>query len=347
MASKNILITGALGYLGSVIVPYLQERGYHCRGIDAGFFKDCLLFDPIPFHCAIGRVEDLTEDDLRSIDAVVHLAGISNDPFGNLSAMEVYDPTRDYTKRLALWCKKLGIRFIFASSCSVYGYAKEVVDELSVPQPQTPYSVNKLQIEEDLREMSDEHFHPIMLRFATAFGSSPRMRFDIVINMLTGMGVVNHEITLNSDGKAWRPFTHVLDIAQSVACALVAPEPDMPLILNVGDNANNAQILDIVQLIQRRIPACKVSFLNASSDRSAELIHDRKVQDGHDTRSYQVSFDRIQSVWPAYAPTWTIDRGIAEMIEGFHTVGLTKAMFENPNFYRLQKMEQLFKEKRL
>ena len=218
---KRILVTGSLGYLGSVLTSYLVEAGYDCMGYDTGFFKDSLLYPPPLTPTVFRDARDITQSDLKHIDVVIHLAGISNDPMGKLDAASIYDPTRTYTFKIAKMCKKLGVKFIFASSCSIYGLGvDELLTEESQVFPQTGYSMNKLQVEEDLRSISDSSFSPISLRFATVFGNSPRIRFDVVINMLTGMAMANKTIVLNSDGKAWRPNLHILDLCMAVRCAI-------------------------------------------------------------------------------------------------------------------------------
>ncbi len=329
-------------------MPYLAQTGFDCIGYDVGFFEDCILYPPPPYKSVKKDARNIGPDDLKNIDAVIHLAGISNDPFGNLDPANIYDPVRVYTKRLAEMCKKYGIRFIFASSCSVYGKGgKELLIETSPAFPQTPYSLNKLQIEEDLKALTDKDFSPTILRFATAFGSSPRMRFDIVINMFTGMALTSKKILLNSDGKAWRPNVHVLDICKAIKCSLEHPlTPNNALILNVGDSRNNIQVADLAQLVAGSIKGCSVEFLNQKEkNKIVELIRDRKIQDGKDTRTYQVSFQAISSIFPKFSCDWTIQKGVDEMLVKFRKLKLTPELFANQNFYRLQKMESLFDKK--
>ena len=237
---ERILITGSLGYFGSVLSKYLSENGYKCIGYDIGFFQDILLYPPTQTKTVIKDVREMVESDFQNIDAVVHLAGISNDPVGDLEAETVYDPTRIYSLKIAQLCKKLGIRFIFASSCSIYGIGRDgLLDESSKVYPQTGYSLNKLQIEEDLHSISDQSFSPIALRFATIFGPSPRIRFDVVVNMLVGMAVSDGVMVLNSDGQAWRPNLHILDACEAVRCAIDLKYTGRELlVLNVGTVEN-------------------------------------------------------------------------------------------------------------
>lgn len=347
---KRILITGALGYIGSVLSNYLTENDYNCTCYDTGFFKDCLLYGNDSIDSIDSIIRDaraFREDDLDGTDVVIHLAGISNDPFGNLTHEKIYDPTLDYTVKLASMCKKRGVKFIFPSSCSVYGKGKgngkdKLLNEDSITDPLTPYSLNKLQIEEELRKLSDSTFSPIVLRLATVFGLSPRMRFDIVINMLVGMALTTNEIILNSNGKAWRPHVHILDVCKALKmCVEMDWSTGEPLVLNVGDVDNNFQIIEIARIIQKHCTACEIKFLRTSSTADYELINDRKIQDGVDTRTYKVSFDRIKKYLPDFQCDWHVQRGIENLIEKLKNIQLTASQFKNFNYYRLQKIEFL------
>ncbi len=347
---KKVLVTGSMGYIGSVLVPYLSENNFKVAGYDTGFFKDCNLFMPKNQDIILKDMRDFSESDLKNIDVVVHLAGISNDPFGNLSAEKVYNPTRVYSLKLAKMCKGMGIRFIFASSCSIYGKAgQDLVTEESETNPQTPYSLNKLQIENDLKKISDNNFSPIILRFATLFGLSPRIRFDLYINMLIGMGLTQKKIVLNSDGKAWRPNIHILDVCKAVKEAINHEyNYNEPLILNVGDTKQNFRIIKVAKMIRNQIGGCELTYLKLNpydkSPKESELIKDRKIQDGVDSRTYKVSFERIKTVFKGFKCDWTVEKGIESMIKMFKDLNLTEKEFKNINFYRLQKYEYLFKK---
>ncbi len=343
---KKVLVTGSMGYLGSVLTKHLTDHGFDCIGYDTGFFRGSTLYAPPDTKTVLRDARDITEDDLKGIDVVVHLAGISNDPMGKLDAARIYDPTRAYSLAIAKMCKKMGVRFIFASSCSIYGLGgDEFLTEESAVHPQTPYSLNKLQVEEDLRSISDANFSPIALRFATVFGHSPRIRFDVVINMLTGMAMSNKIIVLNSDGSAWRPNLHILDLCQSVRRSI---EFDYKggelLIMNVGSEENNLQVLDIAKTIQRSIPGCELKFLAQNPELDKEgLIADRKVKGGGgDTRTYKVSFDKITKTLPGFTCEWTVERGVKDMAALFEKMDFNLETFKRRGFYRLQELEYLY-----
>lgn len=342
---KRVLVTGSLGYIGSVLTRYLDESGFDCVGYDTGFFKDCLLYAPSPTKTFPWDARDIRDSDLNDVDVVVHLAGISNDPMGKLDVSRIYDPTRVYSLELAKLCKKRGVKFIFASSCSVYGLGEEdLLTELSPTHPQTPYSLNKLQIEEDLRSISGKQFSPIALRFATVFGSSPRLRFDVVINMLTGMAVANGIVVLNSDGTSWRPNVHVLDACQAVRRAIELDyRGEELLVLNVGDDAGNLQVIQIAEIVQQTIPGCEVKFLTDHPELDKErLIRDRKIKGGVDTRTYRVSFGKIRKTLPGFNCEWTVEQGVKDMAALFQTLSFNGEVFKRKGFYRLQELEYLY-----
>ncbi len=344
--SKKILIIGSQGYLGSVLTDYLQERGYYCVGVDIGFFEYGVLYPPKKVPIIDKEARTITEEDIKGFDVVLMLAGISNDPFGNLSYEEVYDPTRDYAIEVAKICKKMGVRYIFPSSCSVYGDGGDgsQLDETSPTNPLTPYSLNKLQIEQDLTDLADENFSPIALRFGTVYGSSPRIRFDVVINMLCGMAVAEKKVVLNSDGQAWRPHVYIDDVCESFRCSIDWDyNGGRLMVLNVGRNDSNFKIINIAKLIQSEVDGCELQFLSQTSEAEIDdLVKDRKIQDGVDKRTYRVSFDKIHEVLPGFEAKWPVEKGIKKLIKDLERWKLNQEKFKQRDFYRLQQIEFLY-----
>ncbi|MHA2246037.1 MAG: SDR family oxidoreductase [Candidatus Hodarchaeales archaeon] len=347
---SKLLVTGALGYIGSTLIPYLNEQGFETIGYDTGFFRDCTLWPSKDENIILKDMRHFQKSDLENIDTVIHLADISNDPFGNLDPEIIFKPTRMYTLKIAEMCKEKGIKFIFSSSCSIYGKASaELLTETSKPNPQTPYSSNKLMIEEDLKQISDNSFIPICLRFATAFGPSPRMRFDIVINMFVGMALATNQIILNSDGQAWRPNVYIKDVCKAIHHSIkYQGDLDQPLILNVGDTNQNNRILDLAKMVQNQISGTEIKFMKKSieiDEKDFELIRDRKVQDGVDTRNYKVSFEAIKQIFKGFKCDWTIPEGISELSTLLQQRGFAENQLKDIKYYRLQKIEYLHKNK--
>src|SRR3989338_1024456 len=342
---KKVLITGAQGYIGSVLVPYLRDHGFDCVGYDTGFFADCLLYAADDSPVIRKDMRDFSPADLNGIEAVVHLAAISNDPLKNFDPGSVYGPVRQYSRTLAERCKAAGVRLIFASSCSVYGQGQsEMLDESSPTDPRIPYSLNKLQIEADLKEISDQTWAPIILRFATLFGPSPRMRFDIVVNMLTAMAFTTKKIIMNSDGLAWRPVVHIQDVCQAIRHAIdFEGALARPLVLNVGKTSENYTVRQLAELIQSAVPGSAIEYLAEQKTplAGAELIADRKIQNPTHTHTYRVSFERIKEVFSGFECEWPVRRGVTQLLEVFTRLPLTAQQFHDINFYRLQKIESL------
>ena len=339
----RILLVGSQGYLGSRLTDYFQSMDYECTGTDVGFFQYGALYQPQPVRFLGKSAQEITQKDIQGHDVVIQLAGISNDPFGNLDPKRIYDPTRDYARKIAEICKNLGVRYIFPSSCSVYGIGEGQLNEEGPTNPQTGYSLNKIQIEQNLAQLADQDFSPIALRLATVFGCSPRIRFDVVINMLCGMAVTQRKIVLNSNGEAWRPHLYIEDVCEAMRCCVDWDYRDGKLlVLNVGRNDNNWRIIDIARLIQEQVEGCELSFLNQQPTSDAnELVKDRKVQDGVDKRTYQVNFDRIHKVLPGFKTKWNVEDGVKQLIEDLKRWQLDDIKFRQRDFYRLQQVEHL------
>ena len=342
--TKKILIVGSQGYLGSRLMGYLSKHGFQCKGIDTGFFRDGVLTRITTEDVVKKDARFIVKNDLEGYDGLILLAGISNDPFGNMSSEQIYDPTRDYALSIALMCKQLNIQFIYPSSCSVYGVANDdFLSEESKTNPQTPYSINKLQVEEGLSSIADENFSPIALRFGTVYGISPRIRFDVVINMLCGLALTTNKVTLNSNGKAWRPHLHIEDVCQSfLRCLDWNPNIGELIILNVGQNEDNYKVIDIAKIIHSNVESSELTYLDGMKDFDrSDLVKDRKIQDGVDTRSYKVSFDKVQETLPGFECKWTVESGIKNLLDELKEIDLTNDTFNKREFYRLQQIEFL------
>jgi nucleoside-diphosphate-sugar epimerase len=342
--NKRILIIGSQGYLGSRLSDYLFANGYDCTGLDTGFFQYGVLYRPKKLDMLEKDARTISEHDLEGYDVVVQLAAVANDPFENLPIEAIYDPVRKYTIDIARLCKKLGVRYLFPSSCAVYGIGQGELDEDGPTNPQSPYSINKLQVEQDLTRLADASFSPIALRLATVFGTSPRIRFDVVINMLCGMAVTQREVVLNSDGQAWRPHLDIEDACEAFRCCIDWDyDGGSLLVLNVGRNDNNWKIIDLARLIQLKVDGCELRYLNASSDDGAnDLVKDRNILDGVDKRTYQVRFDRIAETLPGFVAQWDVARGIDRLLSELKLWCLNEGKFKQRDFYRLQQMEFLY-----
>ena len=340
---NSVLIIGSQGYLGSRLTEYLVENDFNVVGADTGFFRNGVIYSPHETNILDIDAREIKEEHVKKFDSVILLAGVANDPFNGFDPADVYNPSRVYTLRIAKLCKKLGVQFIFPSSCSIYGVADGIVNEKNKPNPQTYYSKNKIEIENDLKELADNQFNPIALRLATVFGPSSRIRFDVVVNMLCGMAIVNKKIILNSNGQAWRPNVHIDDVcAVFKECLLNNKKMKGLTILNIGKNENNAKVIDIANLIKNQVEGCSISFLSKNS-KVDEIFKDRKIQDGVDIRTYKVEFAKLEKVFPNLKLKWDMKSGIINLIEFLETYLLDDKKFKQRDFYRLQQLEFLLK----
>jgi nucleoside-diphosphate-sugar epimerase len=326
----KILLTGAGGYIGSLMGPLLIERGHEVLGVDTGFFPSDWS------HEAASRTPQIVAKDVRRIgdrelvgvDAVVHLAELSNDPLGALNPRVTWEVNHAGSAALADRARRAGVhRFVYASSCSVYGAGSDDLrSESSETRPQTAYAECKVRVEDHLRKLADSDFSPVILRNATAYGSSPRMRFDLVLNNLAGLAWTTGEIRLSSDGTPWRPLVHALDICLAFACALEAPrEAIHGGTFNVGDDAHNYRVREIAQIVAESFPGCRVTLGRSDGDQ----------------RSYRVSFQKIRAGLPGFACRWDPARGAEELHRAFEQNQLDRQTFLSRDYTRVAQLRYL------
>jgi nucleoside-diphosphate-sugar epimerase len=328
----RVLVTGTDGYIGVVLAPFLLARGYDVVGLDTGFYRDAWLYNDGVTTLPPVKNKDLrrmTVDDVAGMDAVVHLAELSNDPLGQLSPHLTYAINHQGSVALVRLCKEAGVpRFVYTSSCSVYGIGggSEYKTETSMLQPQTAYAECKVLVERDVSAMADETFSPTFLRNATAYGPSPRMRFDLVLNNLAGLAWTTKKIHMTSDGTPWRPLVHVLDICEAIACTLEAPrEVVHNEVFNVGKTSENYQVREIAEIVAEVFPGCDLIFGANDSD----------------NRSYRVSFDKIATYLPGFQCRHDVVIGARELHAVFERIGLSHAIFESRAYTRLKQVQYL------
>ena len=316
--------------------PVLLERGHEVTGLDAGFYRDGLLFDPgTPAIPTLTKdIRQVTSDDLKGYDAVIHLAELSNDPLSQHNPELTYALNGDGSASLARAAKAAGVRrFIYSSSCSVYGAGTgEWKNEQSEVVPLTPYAECKLRNEALLATLADDSFTPTCMRNATAYGASPRMRFDIVLNQFAGFAWTTGRIVMNSDGSPWRPLVHVRDIADAFAAVLEAPAAVVHAqVFNVGSNQENYRVREIAELTAAAFPGAQTSFGPA----------------GHDGRSYRVSFDKLPQAIPSFTCRWTAGTGAAELRDVFRDTDMTEDVLTFRAFTRLAQLKYLLETRQL
>ncbi|MEE6160205.1 MULTISPECIES: NAD-dependent epimerase/dehydratase family protein [Cylindrospermopsis] len=332
----KILVTGTEGYLGSLLPPLLIAKGHKVIGVDTGFYKVGWLYNgtEITIKTLNKDIRNINPEDLEGVDAIVHKAELSNDPTGQLAPHITYDINHLGSVRLANLAKTMGVRrFVYMSSCSVYGIATDGdVTEESPVNPQTAYAECKTLVERDIKLLADDDFSPTFMRNATAFGASPRMRFDIVLNNLAGLAWTTKEIKMTSDGTPWRPLVHALDICKAIVCVLEAPRDIIHnQIFNVGDTQNNYRVREIAQIIAETFPDCKLTFGN----------------NGADNRSYRVCFEKINTILPGFKCDWNAERGAQQLLNLFRQIDMTEDTFLFRGFTRLKQLEYLIRTQQL
>jgi nucleoside-diphosphate-sugar epimerase len=326
----RVLLTGNEGYIGTILVPWLWARNHDVIGLDSGLFRECTLRSAIrPVPTIRKDVRDVERRDLDGIDAVIHLAGLSNDPLGNLNPGLTFEINHEAAVRLAELARQAGVaRFLYASTCSVYGAAgDDVLTEDSPFNPVTPYAESKARSERDLMRLADRTFCPIYLRAATAYGVSPLLRFDLAVNNLVAWAATTGRVYLKSLGTSWRPLVHIEDIALAYITLLHAPTTTVHnRAFNVGHTEENYRIRDVAEIVRQMVPNTEIEF---APDASPDL------------RNYRVSCDRIVRELPEYRTHWTVTHGVEEVYQAIADTGLKSDHFEGPRYNRIAYLKAL------
>jgi len=331
MRRMRVLLTGHDGYIGHVLLPMLLDRGHQVTGLDSFLYEDCgfAAEDASPSTVVRKDVREVDLDDLHGLDAVLHLAGISNDPLGDLQPAATYAINHEASVRLARLAKEAGVpRYIFSSSCSNYGAAGDsFLDESAGFNPVTPYAQSKVWVERDVAKLADDSFSPTFLRSATAFGVSSRLRGDLVVNNLVGYACTTGDVLIKSDGMPWRPLVHIEDIARAFVAVLEAPrELVHNESFNVGVTSENYRVREVAEMVAQVVPCSRVTYAGGASP---------------DARNYRVDCEKIRARLPAFQPSWTVRKGIEQVYEAFCHHGTSAEEFLSSQFIRLKRIREL------
>lgn len=334
----RVLVTGHNGYVGTIMVPMLVAAGHDVVGLDTNLYEGSTFGEEnetknVP---ALKKdIRDLSQADLDGFDAVIHLAGLSNDPLGDLNPELTYEINHRASVRMAELARQAGVeRFIFSSSCSNYGAGgQDFLDENSEFNPVTPYGISKVLVEQDVTQLADDNFSPTFLRSATAYGVSPRLRFDLVVNNLVAWAYTTGKVYLKSDGTPWRPLVHIEDMSRAFLAVLQAPrELVHNKAFNVGRTSENYRIREVAEVVMETVPGSIVEFAGDA---------------GPDKRNYRVNCDLIANTLPEFKPVWDIRKGAQELYEAYQRVGIKVEDFEGPRYRRIHHIKELISSGRL
>ncbi len=333
-----ILVTGNAGYIGPVMTKLLKQHSYEVKGLDTNYFEGCEFFSPenLPAKQIIKDIRDVNEQDLIGITSIIHLAGLSNDPLGEINPTLTPEINYVASINLAKLAKRIGIKkFIFASSCSLYGIAsnnKPLTEEGKL-NPITAYAKAKVRVEEEVSKLADDNFHPVFMRNSTVYGVSPNLRLDLVVNNLVAGAYLTGKVTVLSDGTPWRPIIHVEDFCRAFMAVLEAPvERIHNQAFNVGINEENYQVIDIANMVAEIVPDCHVEVLNKT---------------GSDERTYCVDFSKISKTLFNFRPSWNLRKGIGELYDTFKDLGLTLEDLQTSKYFRVRRINQLIENEKI
>lgn len=332
----RVLVTGHMGYIGTVMVPMLIAEGHDVVGLDTDLYELCTFYDGITEIPSIRKdIRAVEVADLKGFEAVVHLAALSNDPLGDLNPDLTYEINHEASVRLAKLAKEAGVeRFLFSSSCSTYGAAgEELITEDAEFNPVTPYGRSKVLVEQDVQKLADSRFSPTFFRSGTAYGVSPRLRFDLVLNNLVGWAFTTGQVYLKGDGTAWRPIVHIEDISRAFIAALGAPRDLVANeAFNVGITEENYRVGELADIVQETVPDCQIEYAKDA---------------GPDKRCYRVDFSKIKNALPHFKPQWTAKKGAKQLYDTYSEHGLVLDDFEGQRFKRVDHIKHLIKTGRL